>query len=517
MSIAWGLAANSVANLIASDQSAAILKGCIQTLNVLTWQTQSHVLLKQPTCPACGNLDAADQTGSTLNLRSCMKTYTADGGHRALSPQQTLDKYSYHVSPICGAVSKLEKCAPTDDGVMHVYVSGNNAARGPQNLMGLKTDLRHSSAGKGISEVQAKASALCEALERYSGIFRGDEPRRVASFEELGDDAIHPNRCMLFSDRQYREREQRNAECSVYDYIPLPLNEQQQIEWSPVWSLTQQRTRFLPTSFCYFSYPDRPDSHFCVGCSNGNAAGNSLEEAIFQGFLELAERDSVSLWWYNRLRMPALDLDSLHEPYLHKLRDYLASQNRELWVLDLTSDLDISAFVAISRRTSGPTEQIMFGFGAHLEPRIAVLRAITELNQMLVPLIQYPDDNLPGFLSDRDTLRWLQTATLAEQSYLAPREGPRKSIDDYQPHWADDLREDVLRCQENVERLGLEMLVLDQTRPEIGMSVVKVIVPGLRHFWSRYAPGRLYDVPVKLGHFHAPLREQDLNPIAMFL
>ena len=35
--------------------------------------------------------------------------------------------------------------------------------------------------------------------------------------------------------------------------------------------------------------------------------------------------------------------------------------------------------------------------------------------------------------------------------------------------------------------------------PEIGLPVVKVIVPGLRHFWARFAPGRLYDVPVKLG------------------
>ena len=45
----------------------------------------------------------------------------------------------------------------------------------------------------------------------------------------------------------------------------------------------------------------------------------------------------------------------------------------------------------------------------------------------------------------------------------------------------------------------MEMLVLDQTREEIGLPVVKVIVPGLRHFWARFAPGRLYDVPARLG------------------
>jgi len=48
------------------------------------------------------------------------------------------------------------------------------------------------------------------------------------------------------------------------------------------------------------------------------------------------------------------------------------------------------------------------------------------------------------------------------------------------------------------------------------MPVVKVVVPGLRHFWPRYAPGRLYEVPVKMGWLEKPLREDELNPISIF-
>ena len=66
-------------------------------------------------------------------------------------------------------------------------------------------------------------------------------------------------------------------------------------------------------------------------------------------------------------------------------------------------------------------------------------------------------------------------------------------------------------------RAGLEVLALDQTRPEVGLPVAKVIVPGSRHFWARFAPGRLYDVPVRMGWLDAPRAEADLNPIAMFL
>jgi len=75
--------------------------------------------------------------------------------------------------------------------------------------------------------------------------------------------------------------------------------------------------------------------------------------------------------------------------------------------------------------------------------------------------------------------------------------------------------EDVMTCVEIAKNAGLETLVLNQTRPDIGLSVVKVIVPGLRHFWWRLAPGRLYDVPAKMGKFPAPLTEEQLNPIPM--
>jgi len=56
------------------------------------------------------------------------------------------------------------------------------------------------------------------------------------------------------------------------------------------------------------------------------------------------------------------------------------------------------------------------------------------------------------------------------------------------------------------------VLVLDQTRPDVGLSVVKVIVPGMRHFWARFGPGRLYDVPVMMGWVENPLTEDQLNP-----
>jgi ribosomal protein S12 methylthiotransferase accessory factor len=516
--IAWGLAAQAVAAGVARGEWTP-LEGKVQTFDVASWQTQAHTLLRLPYCPACASGEASSN-GSLrpLSLQSRPKTFTGDGGHRVVAPEATLERYSRHISPITGAVSMLERVGVTGDGAMHVYLAGTNLARRHHSLDHLRGDLRNMSSGKGVSDVQARASGLCEGLERYSGVFRGDEPRRRARLVDLGDSALHPNDCMLISERQYRDRDAWNARKSTYHYVPRPFDPQAEIEWTPVWSLTRRSPRYLPTAFCYFNYPYNDSESYCLACSNGNAAGNTIEEAILQGFFELVERDSVALWWYNRVRRPGVDLESFADPYLGRLREFLHRRGREMWVLDLTSDLNVPVFVAICRSTRGAEERIVLGFGAHLDAHLALLRAVTEMNQMLSALLQEEDrEVLAEHVTDPETVHWLRTATVANQPYLLAEETTSRRHSDYTRSWSDDVTEDVHICRAMVERHGMEMLVLDQTRSEIGLPVVKVIVPGLRHFWARFAPGRLYDVPVRLGWLPHSLSEEELNPIPMFL
>jgi ribosomal protein S12 methylthiotransferase accessory factor len=514
--VAWGMVAHAVAAWVVRGE-VPDLDGKVQTFDVPSCRAQSHTLVRLPFCPVCGRPDEVRPFRPPA-LERGKKTFTADGGHRVAAPEETLTRYQHHVSPITGAVPMLERADPSGDGVLHVYVAGNNMARPYRDLAELRGDLRSMSAGKGTSDVQARASALCEGLERYSGVFRGDEPRRRARQHDLGEAAIPLNDCLLFSERQFRERDARNAGGCRFSFIPVPFDAEAEVEWSPVWSLTRQEVRYLPTAFCYYDYPQPPDRIYCVACSNGAAAGNTLEEAVLQGFLELVERDAVALWWYNRVRRPGVDLDSFGEPYLGRLRELLGRHWREFWVLDLTADLGIPVYASICRRIDGPPEQIVLGFGAHLEPRIALLRAVTEMNQMLSsPLLRPEAKEIDGQALDPETAHWLRTATAANQPYLLPAEGAVSTASSYPRAWADDVAEDVRACQALVERAGMEMLVLDQTRPEVGLPVAKVVVPGLRHFWARFAPGRLYDVPVGLGWLPRVLAEEELNPIPMFL
>jgi len=498
---------------IIPESKIQTLAGKIITLDQTNFTLKTHSLTQRPQCRACGNPDlVSQQVKSAIALTSRKKLFTQDGGHRAFTPEQILKRYEHLISPITGVVSELVRVSDPNNPLVHTY-RATHALGISSSLNKLRKSLGHKSGGKGKSDRQSQASGFCEAIERYSGIYQGDEPRINSKLAELGDRAIHPQECLLFSDTQYQNREELNQKAIVdHDWIPQRFDETQSIDWTPVWSLTEQTHKYLPTAFCYYNYKLPKTQRFCGADSNGNAAGGTLEDAILQGFLELVERDSVALWWYNRLSRPTVDLASFNDSYLLELQDWYRSQQRELWVLDLTTDLNIPAFAALSRNIGGGEERIVSGYGAHFDAKIAISRAVTEVNQIGTNVDQQDYSTAP----DSALKYWFSQATLANQPYLAPSvQTPPKQYTDYPQQWSDDIEQDVLTCVEVAKRAGLEMLVLNQTRPDIGLPVVKVIIPGLRHFWSRFGAGRLYDVPAKLGWLPAPLTEDQMNPMPM--
>lgn len=478
-----------------------------------------HPLHRRPQCPSCGDAGlTAELMSAPVRLTARPKVYTGDGGHRAKNPDQVLQRYGPQVSSVTGVVRELR---PYDTGIEFVkgYYAGHNFARRIDRLHQLRKGLRSMAAGKGTTDTQARASAICEAIERYSGLFNGDEPRRTATLAELGADAVLPNDIQLYSPRQHTTRREWNAtQRSSFHVVCDPLPADEPIEWSPVWSLTAERTRYVATSQLFFHYPsETPGKLYAWACSNGNAAGASMEDAILQGFLELVERDSVALWWYNRVQRPEYDLASFREPWFDEFVEVYRGLNREVRVLDITADLGVPTAAAISWRTDKPAQDILIGLGAHFDAKLAVQRALAEQNQFLPAVIGVQADGSGYAFPDAVQQEWWRTARLAEHPYLTPAPVPPTRAGDHPDLSSADLHEDVLTARRLVESRGMEFLVLDQTRPDIGLPVVKVIVPGMRHFWARFAPGRLYDVPVALGWRSTPIDEADLNPIPMFL
>lgn len=492
------------------------LDGAIQAYHGVDGSSTIHRVVQRPQCPACGSSTMVHEP-SPVTLQSSPRRSATDAGYRSTTADDVYARYKHHVSHITGVVSTLERITDPSDPVQHVYISGQNMATRYRTFDNLRRELRSSSCGKGTTDMQARVSALCEAIERYSGVFRGDEYRRSATRTSLGADAIEPNDIMLFSERQFQERDAWNSADHKFSIVPFPMDGDRILEWSPVWSCTEQRTKWLPTGQLYYNYHKAYDEFYYIADSNGASTGATREEAILQGFLELVERDAVATWWYNRLKMPGLDLTTFDHPYVRAMEHQQHELDRDLWVLDVTNDLGIPVFVAFSRQRNNARENITFAPGAHIDPTIALLRALTELNQMM-PGVAPGTGGAEYAYDDPHAVAWWKSATTTNQPYIVADTGrPARSREIYTPPTTTDLLEDIAYARAIIEDRGLEFLVHDQTRPDIGMPVVKVIVPGLRHFWARFGTGRLYDVPVALGWTSQATAESDLNPIAMFI
>ena len=478
--------------------------------NGLQWR--HHLLTPWPECPLC-NLPAPEQPAEITLAAG--PAHCREGGYRTRSPEATLAAYSHLVSPITGLVPALQDLPVTVAGPVFNVSSGISIGLYAEKNSGVpKAIYRGTTAGKGRTEAGARASALGEALERLAGIYRGSEPRVRASLEELGAAGLHPNTCMGFSQAQYADRETQNRRAGRTCFrVPEPFDPKHKIDWTPVWSLTHHQQRYLPTSLCYYHTPPE-EPLTCRADSNGAAAGNTLEEAILQGLLELVERDSVAIWWYNRLSRPGVALETVTNPWIREVRNYYKAAKRRLWALDLTSDLGVPVYAAISAHTDPDREEIFYGFGAHGNGGIALERAISEANQFLPFLAAGPGQKARLMAADSEAAAWLNEANLREHAYLLPsNQVPRVPVANQH---VGDLATAIDRILTRLHQDQLEVLVLDQTRTDIGMPVAKVFVPGLRGFWNRFAPGRLYDVPPRMGWLEKPTPEQNLNPWCIF-
>jgi oxazoline/thiazoline synthase len=489
---------------------------CVYILDTLTLRGEHHRVTRRPQCPSCGDPGLVAARARRPVTTVVRRIEANDGnGQRVLPAADVLKAYADLVDPVTGVVAELRRDTRCPDS-LYAYLSGRNRAMAESSITALRAGLRSCSGGKGATEIEAKAGALCEAVERYCATRDGDELTVRDSYRSLGDQAVHPDACQLFHQRQFADRAHWNVVCAPFHRVPEPFDERAVIDWTPVWSLLSRDQKLLPTALLYFN-PDPGRMPVSVQAdSNGNAAGASLEDAILQGFFELVERDAVALWWYNRTRQPAVSLDSFDDPWVAELRAVYRRLNRQLWVLDVTSDLGIPAMVAVSRRKDKLSEDIMFGFGAHFDPRIALRRALTELGQLLWAVVDARIDGTGYAVDDPHLVSWWTSATVRNQRYLLPdpEQAPRTAEDyGYTPCKYLDLA----RMCAIARSAGLDVLVLDQTRPDINMPVVKVVVPGLRHYWPRFAPGRLYDAPVHLGRLAEPTAYENLNPIPVYL
>jgi ribosomal protein S12 methylthiotransferase accessory factor len=327
----------------------------------------------------------------------------------------------------------------------------------------------------GVAETSRDAKDVClaEGVERYSVRFGNFEQIIETTHRKLGRDAVDPFQLTLDDE-------------STINFIDEVMG------WVSCISLISGKTRFVPAGLVYLSYDDRFDTD-----TNGCASGVSLQAATLSALLELIERDAVALWWYNRVCRPQLDLKSFSSRRIGSVLRAAEESNVHVELLDLTTDFDVPVSVAIA---NADVPGIAMGSAAHTDPEQCVWRALAEMSVGMTRLLSPPDGRC----------HWLDKLSIGSFGHL--------KANGIVKQWAGSPQQGESRqlttLLERAEQLGLEVLRVDLTRPELQIPVVRVLVPGLRPRQRRLAPGRLYEVPLKLGWLQDPVSRDQMNPLS---
>lgn len=504
--IAMNLAANEVAKWLRSPHSHPLHHNLI-TFDLGSLELKKHAFKSRTACSRCKSMSQTQEPKVVLSASK--KRFFYETGERNCSWEESFDKVKDIVSPITGVVSSINHSVVNEEHICYTVRTLPFPKTHDKKDRYLRVP--DAATGKGKNRLQATVGCVAEAIERYNCSF-STQPEIRCSFDEMKHQAIHPHLLLNFSDYQYNHRESINSKQCGFNRVPKQYNGSK-IGWTATHSLLEDRIIYVPSSYCYLYYPFENDVEMCPGNSNGCASGNTLEEAIFYGMLELVERDAVGIWWYNRLKRPCVDLDQFNNILFNRTRDTFKAAGREFYVLDLTTDLEIPCYAAVSWKLDG--SQIFFGTGAHLNPALSIARAISELNQTMIRADTPTNINLFSIPEiERSLVKWSITEKLEDHPYFIPSELSTKS---YLYKESENFLIDIQTLLSIFQRHQMQVLVQDLSNPDIPFHTARVIIPGLRHFWARLAPGRLYETPVKLGWIKDPLKESSMNPISYFL
>jgi ribosomal protein S12 methylthiotransferase accessory factor len=375
-------------------------------------------------------------------LKPCKKSYV-NQTQRTESPEETLARVEKAL-PAAG-ITRVADITNLDRLGIPVFSSIRpTAGRGAISVYN----------GKGATPTEARVSAIMEGIERYSAEVPPGVTLPVARYPNVDSDlpALDPADLILPPGRDSR--------------MPIP--------WVAGYDLLQEEDILVPASAVFHPLPDTYPQLFRTS-TNGLASGNTFEEAVFHALMEVIERDAWSLVEASRDTGPRVTAigDALSSDLLARF----ASANVEVHVKDITSDLGIPTFAAVSDDVQLRDPALLtLGMGTHTSARIALLRALTEVAQSRLTQIH-------GAREDTDTADFRRKAgyervrRMNAYWFNGRSEEPFDNVPSYD---TDDFLSDIGIALDRIRRAGMErVIVVDLTRPEIGVPVVRVIVPGL--------------------------------------
>ncbi len=381
--------------------------------------------------------------------------------HRTASPQETLEQIRPYFKSI--GLTRIANITGLDRIGIPVTISIR------PNSYSVVT-----SSGKGITLDAAIVSAAMESIELFCA--------ETINLPEIN-----------LSYAQLAEK---------YPVIPLenlPLREnslfnvERPEQWCLGWDIVHQNEVAVPVqsvsmNYSRFYYKEVTNlGSFDMG-SNGLASGNHFLEAVSSGLYEVIERDAISCHleaFMKSNRMPRVRLETIESPLVLELLAKFEAAQLVPILFDCTVDTEVPVYRAQVYDPSGSVPS-SHGYGAHLDPEVAMVRALTEAAQTRAILISGARDDI---FHQYYTVVRLQRNSNSE-AYTLESNPPTVDARVRKSQATFTFEEDIEIILERLKQVGLnQVIVFDLSLPEWETSVVRVIVPGLEaSFHTTYNP-----------------------------
>lgn len=384
------------------------------------------------------------------------------GTHRIRDPMKTVDTF-WPLRHRLG-ITRLANVT----GLDHVGVPVYQCIRPNSKTLSV-------SQGKGLTAGAAKASALMESIESWHA-----ETMAVNSRYE--SPKLLSERARLASINRLPQNTRR------------PLNPEIPIPWVEGFELNTSQSVWVPYEAVSLNrlYRVRYTNRFQDN-SNGLASGNHLLEAISHGICEVVERDADTLFHYDMSdplgTSSLVDPRTVDDPACRSVLERLQAADLVVAINDITSDVGIPCFrclVVDQGNAFRPLGSAM-GQGCHPSPEIALLRSLTEAAQSRLTLIAGARDDFvyTSYFSAQHSRASEDLVELLRESE------PTRDFRTHRSLATDTFEGDIEFMLESLSRVGCgEVIVVDLTRDDIGVPVVKILIPGLEGIHGgRYVAG----------------------------
>jgi len=385
-----------------------------------------------------------------IRLQDCYKTYTYDQD-KVFTPVETIRRFKERLAEV--DLEILKEVRRIDNGRLDIPIYFSITGKDAREVIGNKKQM-----GKGSTPEQSQASACMELGERFSffSFIKNPENFITGTYPELQAAGYNllPIKRLLQS--VHDETMQEEMLARLLADIP--------IKWTWATNLNRQEEVLIPFSWFY-----------AINEFNGPSNGNSYEESICQGICEIIERHVCAVVSHEKRQVPRIRLASAKDPVSRELIEKFTRNGIQVYLNDFTLDTGVPTISAlcIDPSTFPVMSEIVWTAGTTPNPEKALIRALTEVAQLAGDFnthANYVASGLPKPLA------------MEEVEYLLS--GPEIDLQDLPDLASDNMKTEVENCLAALEKLDMEVFIVNTMHPQLKMPSIYTIIPGA-HFRER--------------------------------